>query len=79
MYKELKPASTNQSILKLTDLYGKPLIGQLIAIDTGKFSYIYVFETDDIQVKLFGSKSLNQYLCPQLIDKFLKVECTEVK
>lgn len=73
----LKPKS---SVLKLVDIYGKWLIGKFIQKTKSDFSYIYSIEDEaGIITKIYGNKSLDQYMDNSLLGETIAITCTEIK
>lgn len=77
MFKTLKKASTGP--LKLVELH-KPITGVYLRKDPSDFSVIYVLLSEsNVEVKIYGTKSLDQEMDDSLIGKLIQISRKGIK
>lgn len=74
------PLKQKSSILKVSDLYGKWLIGKYIKRTKSDYSFVYWFHDESgKEIKLYGNKSLDPYMDESLLEQTLAITCVELK
>lgn len=69
-------------VMKLAELHGKEgILGIYKGSTKGQYSKIHTFysEEEEIEMRMFGTVSLDSQLGDNLIGKMLRVDCVEIK